>query len=272
MKYKCNNDHINYTTFANFKIGSRCSDCYGNKKHTIEGVKQYFKDYNYELLEDIYINGITKMKYKCNNNHINYVNFANFKTGSRCPECNKDSLKHSFEYINQCFLDRGCTLLETEYINANTKLKYICHCGNYHSMIFNGFKDGMDCKFCGYDKTQKKSKSYKDYILPSNKIVAVQGYENIALDELFLNNNYKEDDIITDRKDMPVIKYYLNGTIHQYFPDIMILSENKIIEVKSTYTYKLHLIKNIMKALATRKAGFSFEFWIYNNNKIKLIL
>jgi hypothetical protein len=52
----------------------------------------------------------------------------------------------------------------------------------------------------------------------------------------------------------------------------MILSENKIIEVKSNYTYKLHLIKNIMKALATRKTGFSFEFWIYDNNKIKLVL
>ncbi len=272
MKYKCDNDHVNYTTFANFKIGSRCSDCYGNKKYTIKEAKQYFKDNDYELLEDKYINGLTKMKYKCNNKHINYISFSHFKNGTRCSNCNKDSLRFTFEYVNQCFLDRGCKLLETKYINANTKLKYICSCGNYHSMIFNGFKNGNDCKECGYDKTQKKSKSYKDYILPSNKIVAIQGYENIALDELFLNNKYKEEDIITNRRDMPIIKYYLNGTMHQYFPDIMIISENKIIEVKSNYTYKLHLIKNIMKALATRNDGFSFEFWIYDHNKIKLVL
>jgi hypothetical protein len=53
----------------------------------------------------------------------------------------------------------------------------------------------------------------------------------------------------------------------RYYPDIWILSENKIIEVKSFYTYKQHLIKNIMKALATRKYGFSFEFWICDNKK-----
>lgn len=68
------------------------------------------------------------------------------------------------------------------------------------------------------------------------------------------------------------MKKYTIETVKQYFPDIMILSENKIIEVKSNYTYKLHLIKNIMKALATRKTGFSFEFWIYDNNKTKLVL
>jgi hypothetical protein len=41
------------------------------KKYTIETVKQYFKDNGYELLENEYINTHTKMKYKCNNNHIN---------------------------------------------------------------------------------------------------------------------------------------------------------------------------------------------------------
>jgi hypothetical protein len=44
-------------------------------------------------------------------------------------------------------------------------------------------------------------------------------------------------------------------------------SENKIIEVKSSYTYSKELIKNILKSLATRKLGFEFEFWIYTPNK-----
>lgn len=29
------------------------------------------------------------------------------------------------------------------------------------------------------------------------------------------------------------------------------------------YTYNKELIKNIMKALATRKLRYNFEFWIY---------
>lgn len=43
-------------------------------------------------------------------------------------------------------------------------------------------------------------------------------------------------------------------------------------DVKSDYTYKRELIKNIMKALATRKLSYNFEFWIYDNKMSKLIL
>lgn len=55
-------------------------------------------------------------------------------------------------------------------------------------------------------------------------------------------------------------------------PDIWIKYENRIIEVKSYYTYKKDLIKNIMKALATRKLNYNFEFWVYDKNKCKTII
>jgi len=71
---------------------------------------------------------------------------------------------------------------------------------------------------------------------------------------------------------MPEIKYFLNNKEKRYYPDILIKSENLIIEVKSDYTYKKDLIKNILKALATRKLGYDFEFWIYDKDMIKLIL
>ena len=71
---------------------------------------------------------------------------------------------------------------------------------------------------------------------------------------------------------MPEIKYFLNGKQKRYYPDIWIKSENIIIEVKSDYTYKKDLIKNILKALATRKLNYNFEFWVYDKNKLKTIL
>ena len=60
-----------------------------------------------------------------------------------------------------------------------------------------------------------------------------------------------------------VPEYIAVFPIHRYYPDIWIKSINKIIEVKSSYTYKCNLIKNINKALITRKLKFYFEFWIY---------
>ena len=113
--------------------------------------------------------------------------------------------------------------------------------------------------------------TYKKYIFPSGKTVNYQGYENYALDEIV--NIYSEDDIENDRKHIPNIKYMLKNKVHYYYPDIYIKSKNLIIEVKSEYTYKQQLIKNIVKSLAVRKAGYNFEFWIYTDKaKSKLII
>ena len=103
--------------------------------------------------------------------------------------------------------------------------------------------------------------------MPSGNIVNYQGYENYALDELLLN--YTEDQINNERFKIPIIKYILNNKQYNYYPDIYIKSENKIIEVKSEWTYKCDLIKNILKALSTRKTGYNFEFWIYTDKQGK---
>lgn len=112
--------------------------------------------------------------------------------------------------------------------------------------------------------------TYKRYIMPSGKLVNSQGYENIALDELL--KQYNEDEIISFRQKVPSIQYMQNNKKHYYYPDIFIPKDNLIIEVKSTYTYNLYLIKNILKALSTRKNGYKFEFWIYDKNKEKIVI
>lgn len=67
----------------------------------------------------------------------------------------------------------------------------------------------------------------------SHLLYGIKGYEHLALDELV--KIYNEDDILTDRNDMPKIMYNFNDKTLRYYPDIYIKSENKIIEVKSTY-------------------------------------
>lgn len=113
--------------------------------------------------------------------------------------------------------------------------------------------------------------TYKKYIFPSGKSVNYQGYENVALDELC--KIYREEDIENDRKHIPNVKYTLKNKLHYYYPDIYIKSKNLIIEVKSNYTYKQYLIRNIIKSLAVKKAGYNFEFWIYSDKaKTKIII
>jgi hypothetical protein len=120
-------------------------------------------------------------------------------------------------------------------------------------------------------KNQLNSKKYKKYTLPSGKIINIQGYENYAIDELL--KLYSEEDIISDRKDIPRIQYKHQEKNKYYFPDIFVPKENKIIEVKSEWTYKRNYNLEL-KADATKLAGYIYEIWVYNRkgNRINTIL
>jgi hypothetical protein len=119
-------------------------------------------------------------------------------------------------------------------------------------------------------KCQTNAYKYKKYRMPSGIVRNVQGYEPLALDELL--KVYTEDQIITDRKDIPRIKYELHDKTKYYFPDIYIPHINKIIEVKSTWTYKCMSDKIKEKADATKAAGYDYEIWVYNKKKERVYL
>lgn len=119
------------------------------------------------------------------------------------------------------------------------------------------------------ERTQKNAKKYKEYTMPSGKIIKVQGYEPFALDELV--KMYEESDIITDRKDIPRITYTIEDKQKYYFPDIYIKSLNKIIEVKSTWTYKSKLGNIKEKQAATKLEGYDYEIWVYDKKRNKTI-
>lgn len=112
------------------------------------------------------------------------------------------------------------------------------------------------------ERTQKNAKKYKEFKMPSGKIRKVQGYEPFALRDLL--NVYTEDQITTDRKGIPRIQYEVNGKKKYYFPDIYIRHDNKIIEVKSTWTYKCKSDNIQLKKKATEDRGFVYEIWCYN--------
>lgn len=117
-------------------------------------------------------------------------------------------------------------------------------------------------------KSEASCYKFKEYVMPSGKIVKLQGYEDTALDELV--QKYEEENICVGRANIPTVEYYINETKHVYFPDFFIKSENKIIEVKSEWTIKLARGNVEEKALATVKAGYKYEIWLYNHKKEKL--
>lgn len=117
-------------------------------------------------------------------------------------------------------------------------------------------------------KTQHNAKKFKSFKFPSGEIRKVQGYEPFALNEL-LSKGYTDEQIITDRKSIPRITY-ADGKKRYYFPDIFIPHENKIIEVKSTWTLTCNPENIELKKQATISAGYSYELWCYNAKGIRV--
>lgn len=116
------------------------------------------------------------------------------------------------------------------------------------------------------EKLLKKSFSYKSYRLPSGKIISLQGYEPQVLS--YLLNKYDENDILFKNKDIEnrigKLFYVYENKNHRYYPDLYIISENKIIEVKSIFTYNLDIEKNQLKKITCLQNNIDFEFCIYD--------
>jgi hypothetical protein len=114
-----------------------------------------------------------------------------------------------------------------------------------------------------HDKSTRNSKLVRDYILPSGKIVRIQGYEHWAI-ELLLKS-YSEDSLLFSNKDKPKIRYIFEGKNKLYRPDIFILEDNLIIEVKSTWTFEKNKEQNLEKEKACIEAGYAFRFMIFDH-------
>lgn len=119
------------------------------------------------------------------------------------------------------------------------------------------------------DRAMTNAMKLKEAVLPSGKIVKVQGYEPLAIKWL-LENGYDEDDLVLENKSIEAavgrITYQnAKGSTSRYYPDIYIPADNLIIEVKSEYTMKQNKSVNLKKRDACLKLGLDFRFMVISN-------
>jgi hypothetical protein len=128
-----------------------------------------------------------------------------------------------------------------------------------------GVETAMHCpEICR--KALSSSFRRKPYISPDGKTFMVLGYEGAALDEIL-----KEEGIKTvyagEDPEIPVFQYVGDDDkTHYYYPDIYIPEENRVIEIKSVYTYNQDPEKTLCKALKVSE-NHLFELRLYNHKK-----
>ena len=124
------------------------------------------------------------------------------------------------------------------------------------------------------DGQRKSTFRYKNYILPSNKIIKILGYEPQFLNHIFDKKLLREEEINYNPQK---IKYIgVDKKEHHYFPDFYIPKFNLIVEIKSTWIMQYD--KNVYaKETFTKQAGFNYIRIIDNKfqefeNTIKMIV
>ena len=116
------------------------------------------------------------------------------------------------------------------------------------------------------EKASKNSYRRKLYTFPSGNQITCQGYETLALDKLIKEENILENDIVTGCKNVPTIWYNDEECKkHRHYVDIFIPSQNKCIEVKSTWTAKKKIDNIFLKQNAGKELGYLYEIWVYDN-------
>lgn len=108
MDVQCANGHLATMSFYSINRGSRCSECFGNKRLTLEKVRTAFETRGYHLLEEVYINNHTNMAYLCNNGHLSKIRWGNFYRGHGCSHCIKNHVnpETNTKVCSECGTDK----------------------------------------------------------------------------------------------------------------------------------------------------------------------
>lgn len=115
------------------------------------------------------------------------------------------------------------------------------------------------------ENASKNAYNLKAYTMPSGKIIMLQGYENLAIDDLLNKENITEDDIVNERTKVPEIWYNdEKGERKRHFVDFYIPSQHRCVEIKSTWTFAKNKEAVLSKQKSAKESGFNYEIRIYN--------
>jgi hypothetical protein len=116
------------------------------------------------------------------------------------------------------------------------------------------------------DKMSKNAYKKKIYTTKTGKEYSCQGYEPYALKILFENPDLNENNVIMGVKNVPKINYQdKDGIEHVHYPDIFINNQNKIIEIKSTWTLEKKSDSVFIKQKSAKNLGYLYEIWVIND-------
>ncbi len=276
------------------------------KRYTNETLIELCKEKNITLLQDyskIKVNKDTKIEAKCLDCVNGFVSkrFENFTKHPYCLKCNEkrrqklmkenNIKKYGVEFITQikevkektkktCIEKYGVeNPSQNKDIQKKKEETSMKNYGTKSPMQNKEFKAKIVQRFLEKygvenpsqvpeiaEKQNKSGYEIKKYTFPSGRQVTYQGYENYMLDKLLFINKIDENDIETARTIVPTIWYKYKGKRCRHYVDIYIKSKNICIEVKSTWTLRLHYKRVFEKQKEAKKQGYKYIIVLIADN------
>ena len=180
-------------------------------------------------------------------------------------DCAKDIQKPRWNDIVELFESYDYLLLSDHYVNAKTKLEYIClkhqEYGSQY-VLYNNLKYGFGCKYCGEEhRIQSRRLSFEEVRTIFDK------HDMILLDQEYLN---------TQQKLAYMCKYHLEvGTqymstvnaYHNYCPYCNIVKGEKVISdylLQHNIKFNLHHSYDGLVGVGNKKLSYDFYLYDYN--------
>jgi hypothetical protein len=118
-----------------------------------------------ECLSTVYVNNITKMRWRCAKGHEWEAILGNIRgNGAWCPQCNSRTLKLSLRDAQQAAAERGGECLSTRYVNTNTKMRWRCAEGHEWEAILLSIRNhGTWCASCSLFKREKECRRWFEH-------------------------------------------------------------------------------------------------------------
>jgi hypothetical protein len=130
LKLRCENGHEIEISMNNFRINGKCKFC--TTRWCLGDIKKKVESLGGKLLSRKFGNVHFGLSIECQKGHITQSCLSYMLKYNRisCMTCGKNSQKLNLDTISTLVEPYGGKCLEKEYINARTKMKFICKFGH----------------------------------------------------------------------------------------------------------------------------------------------
>lgn len=157
LKLQCKADHIWLASPSHVKNGSRCPECSGRKKLSIDACRKHAASKSGRCLSEEYKNAHNKLHWECSEGHRWYAKFGSMRHNDAwCPTCASiSSRRWSIEDAVKLAESNKGSFLSDSFSNRGSRYEWRCKNRHQFTMEFDAVLKGRWCPKCKFKKESK---------------------------------------------------------------------------------------------------------------------